>query len=152
MRLAVPFTKDQDDFLREHYNKKPAWWIAEQLGRTKNSVIGRAQRIGCSGSLPRRTDLVVRVPKPDAPKKVRISAAGTDRRRMVKTRFRSLDNMPFVGLAVVDLRTEQCRFIVSEMPYLFCDGDIERGSYCEHHAGVCYRDKNYGKKENKSCE
>ena len=45
-RKSVHFSKEHDRFIIRHSAEKSLAWIAEQLGRTDNSIRGRGRRLG----------------------------------------------------------------------------------------------------------
>ena len=46
------WTDTEDAMLRQSYNSTPVRILAERLGRTRNAIIGRAQRLGLGQSRP----------------------------------------------------------------------------------------------------
>lgn len=133
--------------------------IGERMGRTKNAVIGRSHRIGCS-------------PRP-SPLKGRKSGVFKGAAAIVKAFERQKDRaippkpveklQPLPSAEVIELvrpppvhpprlvaretlpmsRLPHCQYPMwgAKTPpkeRKFCDSPIERGSYCADHARVCY--------------
>jgi len=124
----------------------PASDIADRLGISKNSIIGKAHRLG----LPGRPSPIKRAPDQDmAVRKVRAA-----RRARVVPRLADLvprdEGLPAAS-ASATLDRHQCLWPVGdERPLRFCGAAICRGSYCADHAEMAYlpRKPNWLKSEN----
>jgi GcrA cell cycle regulator len=146
--LPSPWTDDRVERLRSMWDAgAPASTIADTLGGglTKSSVLGKARRL----------DLPARPTGFSEPEDVRTAKraarANGDRRlsQVLRTpRERRPDgSLPgleivespqapgFLGIPLLDLERNMCRFPRGDGPFLFCGQPTERGSYCGH----CYR-------------
>lgn len=130
--------------------------IAEQIpGTTRNSVLGKVHRL----NLPVRTNLQARTPRPPwdpnrdtrrkakkAPKperepiakKVRAAPRVFAFRAQIPIRKKAAPP-EFLGLDLLDLKPNACRYPHGEGPYFFCGQPKEpTSSYCSYHAGLCF--------------
>lgn len=130
--------------------------IAEQIpGTTRNSVLGKAHRL----NLPVRANLterrprppwdpnrdprrkVEKVPKPEreaAAKKVRAAPRVFAFRAQIPIRKKAVAP-EFLGLELIELERNACRYPHGEGPYFFCGQPSEpTSSYCSYHAGICF--------------
>lgn len=113
--------------------------IADQLGVTRNTIIGKAWRIGLAlpvgKSGPRRPDGYVPI--------TRKRGTGISFRAKFRRPPTIIPYMPepdSINLAFEDLRNRHCRFpVTDEAPFFFCGNDKHPGSsYCAHHHRVCH--------------
>lgn len=129
--LREPWTDELDNQIRELWGKKFSKEIGVHIGRTKNSVCGRARRLG----LPHVKDME----RPTKPKAKRVRRARL-REKLPEwpappTRVEPL-NIPFF-----ELGPSHCRFIVDGHGYraLYCGNPTPEGSsYCSWCSSVVY--------------
>lgn len=139
-----PYTEEQDAFLRENWGKMPARQIGQAIGnRTKNSVIGRAGRLG----LPK----IQNPATPRQRKEKPVLAKHVKHRVVAKVTLEPLPSLvkekPMRKQAGPRTLTyyspdERCQYPTGESPNIrmLCDDPREDGSpYCERHGAVCYR-------------
>lgn len=159
-RVCIEWTEQEEQFLRENYRRLPAKNLADALGRTRNSVIGRASRIGLSLA---RSEAFrearaarfaeKRMPKivPDQPTSANdylsqnllaVSSKRVDktpRQNPVYTQAIKQDikaePLNGVGVSLWDARPNQCRWIIGEPKDMtFCGHEQRKGSsYCQSH-------------------
>ena len=58
--------------------------------------------------------------------------------------------VPVSGVSIMDLQRSSCRYPLPrtpKQPQFFCGETIERGSYCETHAFLCYLSDDDGSEE-----
>ena len=109
--------------------------IAAELGITRNAVMGvvhRFRRKGLVGYKP-ETKTVNTTPRP-RPK----ATLKPKEKPLVYTEGK----VTFAELQ----QSRQCHYVVNDghaSSYLFCGKPQERGSYCEHHASICYMPSKY---------
>lgn len=111
------WTTDDDDLLRKCVSEgMTAQKISELLGRTRNSVIGRAHRL----------DITFKSIKPPAEKKPR-----------KKKKKPIYDNDKSLAVSLLNLRHDQCRW---PLDTTFCEEVREPGmSYCKTHYKLSFR-------------
>lgn len=145
---STSWTKEQDDFLREQYRAISAEAIAQRIGKTRNAVIGRANRIGLSKSYGE----VFGRGAPHSPykKKPRKSQGGHNATgpelfyrkpravKVVKMAEADISPLNGVGVKMWELESRHCRWVVGEPKDLtFCGHNKHNGSsYCENHSAL----------------
>ncbi len=101
--------------------------VAEDLGRSVDSVRIKRNKMGCSPPLrPRNRSNIRGVRQPPM--------------RIVEP-----DICPDNAKPLIDLKRGNCRYPYGEAPpYLFCGKRVERekSSFCDHHRDICYRPAN----------
>lgn len=139
-RIAMEWTASEDSFLREMWGRESCANIGKRLGRSKNSVIARADRNG----LRRLQDGFAKGIKK---KKWKIKRRFTPsinierERRVLCSMKKALSTGD--GVAIYDLDRTMCRWVMDEKDDLglavYCGHKVEEGkSFCPVHAGVVY--------------
>lgn len=116
----MEWTEKELIYLRANYHLYSSEELAKALGRTKNSVIGKASRMGISG---------------------------VDKHRQVVTRNEPIDPTPIkyqkrpdrTLFKLEDLKPNQCHYPYGVDDKEFCGLKREHGAYCEEHYKRCYR-------------
>ena len=110
--------------------------IAAEFGVTKNTIIGKARRLGVELQyvIPRRPGSVVVTRARNNPFR------GSSNKSQPLPVFEPDPDSR--NLTVLQLKGNDCRFPTSEdHPMLFCGSPKAAGSsYCPHHHGVCHVD------------
>lgn len=140
-----PFTREEDDILRESYRVKTVRELAKILNRSRNSIIGRASRLGVNRSkseaalereVKRRHDtasikdhLVV---KRSNSSHFRKSSVRLSPQELPEETVTPLNG---VGVKIWDLEPGHCRWVMGETKELtFCGHQKKFGShYCNQH-------------------
>lgn len=144
---ARPWTPDEDERLALALEAcMTAAQAAKYVGqRSRNSVIGRAQRLGLQLKNPISRNLVSKKPKATV-KNPRGAKAGTVPHSSIPPRK---DHAAIAGrtAAVMACENGKCRFPVGDPmgepeTFGFCMEPVERGSYCAAHAAACYSGTN----------
>jgi hypothetical protein len=106
--------------------------IAAEFGVTRNSIIGKARRLGVDLQFTRSK----------APRKQPSRGTGISfRAKFVRPQKAALPDAPEpLNIPFENLRKNHCRYAVTDdAPYFFCGAPKTEGSsYCEHHHGVCH--------------
>jgi hypothetical protein len=137
--IATPFQWDDEKIAHAIFQKQcglSASQIAESLGTTKGSVLGKFRRMGLSKPLVRRyEDVSNKVPP--AQKKGKAYVA---RKREVLAQNGN-PHLPPGSVPLLDLRADNCRWPVTERPpHLFCGRPKWGGSpYCACHTAKAWR-------------
>lgn len=150
------WTKEEDDFLRENWMTKSASEIGLLLNKTRNSIIGRANRIGLVknisstkkalkihlgrvGRTEMKNDEVLRqkLIKKKAERLTRPKDRIYQRRISGMCEAKSPETLmdePFIGIHLMDIKHGQCRFMKESETLMFCGHSaVEGSSYCSHH-------------------
>lgn len=156
---STSWTEQEERFLRENYRTHPARVLAEVLGRTRNSVIGRANRLGLSSergdalrSAYKARFMERKMPKivPDEPTNdsdylsrnlIAITAhrGFEDKRKKPVYTYKDKEDpvvsLNGVGVSLWDISSSQCRWVVGDPKNItFCGHGKEAGSsYCLAH-------------------
>jgi GcrA cell cycle regulator len=143
---ATGWNSSRIEFLTEKWAQGfSATWIGDELGVTRNAVLGKIHRLGKSKA---RAVRVKPMRGPDkAPREKK--AADMDRRltqtidkaRRVPPTIIEEAEPPaeFLGLALMDLGDNNCRFPRGESPNItFCGQPIRAGSYCVACSRIAY--------------
>jgi GcrA cell cycle regulator len=126
--------------------------IGKELKTSRSSILGRIFRLRQAGyiisSRPSSISKRELKPKPEKSptlKKVRLLRIISDRPRIKpgpkpkpKTEKKIIPSDP---KTIFELREWHCRYVISPdgaEEALFCGSPKERGSYCAHHAALCY--------------
>ncbi len=137
LRYGVAFTPEQDAILTALWGgTKCAAEIGEDLGRTKNAIIGRARRLGLE-----RLSRAPKLQRERVRKPPRIDGEHKERKAPVKV-FVS-PPVPVVPLNILfgDLQHHHCREVVGQDAWesLSCGHQrTENSSYCRWHHAVNY--------------
>lgn len=111
-------------------------------GATRNSIIGKAYRLG----LPDRSPLTRVAPRPKPETAARVSAPRPPRFSAVAhaalvTRLAPLRFADGAVATVLTIRDGMCKFPIGDPKagdFAYCGRDACRGSYCDDHARVSY--------------
>lgn len=116
--------------------------IAICLGTTKGTIMGKIHRMKKAGIDTGRPQ-PPRNPKQPKEEKQKRVLAKPKASRTIRVYFPpkpQIKTKPY--LTIYELNMSSCRFIVNEAEkdgiHLFCGKKISRGSYCNHHAEICY--------------
>lgn len=146
--VSTNWTKEQDDFLKEQYRAISAAVIAERLGKTRNAVIGRANRLGL-GRAYREVFGQTATHSPYRHKSRKgqggHNATGGElfyrkpkATRVVKMEEADIKPLNGVGVKMWELEPAHCRWVIGEPKDLtFCGNNKHTGtSYCEGHFAI----------------
>lgn len=102
--------------------------ISEQVGMTRNAIIGfvsrqRAKGVELRSARRGRDTMPIKIPK-----------------KIISMMEAKLPPSQRRRLQIHELTNKSCRFIVSKVdsPVLYCGDTIEQHSYCKFHISVCY--------------
>lgn len=122
-------TEEKRQRIAELWNQNwPSSKIAEEVGLTRNAVIGAVHRLRQRGDII-KSAAEKRQYKPRAKKVLAIR--------------KNIRKPPDLGkpVTLMKLTNQSCRFIVSEEgaeETLYCNKQIDRSSYCADHYKICY--------------
>jgi hypothetical protein len=156
---SIKWTDEETDFLRKNYRSVAAKSLADSLGKSRNAIIGRANRIGLS--LPyadayqdiRLRKMEKKLPKivPDHPTSAdeymsrnllaipKQRSVHLQRRKSPIIQDAVVDDVvkPLngVGVSLWDAKSSHCRWIIGDPKAMtFCGHEIQKGtSYCPTH-------------------
>lgn len=125
--------------------------IGDQIGVTKNAVIGKARRLGLSThitTVEKRQKAKseraghVRIKRAHQPRAVRAKAAPPSL-RVVSAKPKPVELAPIISrnVGIVELTERMCRWVEGDPthPAVFCGADCEAGrSYCAGHHRIVY--------------
>jgi hypothetical protein len=122
-------TEEKRQRIAELWNQNmPSSKIAEEVGVTRNAVIGAIYRLRQRGEII-KTASEKRQYKPRAKKPLAIRKSFHKPSELGKP------------VELMKLTSQSCRFIVSEEGAehtLYCNNQIDRASYCTEHYKICY--------------
>lgn len=142
---STSWSQEDDDYVRDNYREKSAAKIAEALGRTKNSIIGRARRLGLGkpygevfGPGAKDSRKSTEGEGVDNSREPNILNRKPAARRVVKVSAPEIIPLNGVGVKIWDLEPRHCRWVIGEPKDLtFCGHDHSAGSaYCDGHKGL----------------
>ncbi len=135
------WTDERCNTLRSQWAEQlPVRLIADNMGASKNQIIGKARRL----NLPVHPDSFTHpdyVRRADKPRRPRIrTTPGSTKIAILKTRPVPQDAPTSLDITFADLQERHCRFVTTQdTPFLFCGGTKEGGSsYCAFHRGLCH--------------
>ena len=139
------WTKEKCDFLKDNWGKSTARELAEQMGPgfTRNSIIGKASRLGLSAKIKTRTATSnENFENSLAHKKVKLKRG--------RNRFKSLiiekDFEPENPKQLEELTDNDCKYPIghpNEKNFYFCGRSaLKDFSYCKLHLLYSYQSKN----------
>ncbi len=115
--ITEPWTKEDVATLRRLVKKGLSRGeIAKKMGRTRNAVCGSVNRY-----IARRK-----------------GGKGRDGKQIFAVAPAEIPRPDTEGGYLLDLSHDQCRYPL-ERQWMFCGEPTEHGSYCAHHAALCYR-------------
>lgn len=149
--VAGGWTQEQSDALENHVKAgmsyaQAAAAINAAFGTsfTRNSAIGRANRIGLSGIPRERKPRAPRAPKQHKPR-LRLMATNHGGLRVMMTSESTLEELRCVevvprNVSLLDLKSGECRYPSEDAPFTFCGHPIKPGSsYCVPHHHLCWQ-------------
>ena len=109
--------------------------VGQQIGMTKNAVIGKCRRMGVElqdGKAGRpRTQVKQDRPRNHRPKRSSVSLPAD---HVPQARLEPVTKLPFRAITLVELKENDCRYPHGNGPFFFCGQQkMEEGSYCEFH-------------------
>ncbi len=117
--------------------------IAEFLGTTRSSILGRLYRLREKG-----VDTGKKLSAAPKPQSVQTPAHKKKRRLVIKripahptSAAPKKTQQAFIGITITQLTNRSCRYILNDgesEDYLYCGQVRSRGAYCNHHAKMCY--------------
>lgn len=111
---------------------------AEFPGKTRNAIIGVVNRLGLSGQRKPRPKAEPK-PKPEPRVRVRVVAPAPPRVEGPSIEPPDSGAPPPLNIHFMLLGLHHCRFPIGEKPFAYCGHPITSGSYCSHHAAICYQ-------------
>lgn len=153
---STKWTEEETDFLRKNYRTHSAQIVADTLGKTRNAIIGKANRIGLTLSYDEvfrnphgEIMMAQRVPKEPTSADDHLSrnllAIAKQRSVHLQRRKSPITNeevakdvvepLNGVGISLWDAKSSHCRWVLGEpKAMMFCGHDIQKGtSYCPTH-------------------
>ena len=133
-----PWTQEEYNVLRKMAAEaKTTTIIAEVLGRTRNSVIGKAKRLGVRllGKANHGNS------KHPWKKQTKCISERNQVRRILKTKefVKPVKKERSKGISIFDIREGQCRWINGEGRYgLMCGQIANSGSWCKEHNAIVF--------------
>ena len=124
--------------------------VAEQIGISRNAVMGHLFRMRQSGiQMRQKENTVTKRPKITPPPPKRVIGVQKMPRKMPAPRKPTLEEISPPPLApngdpvpMIKLSRYSCRYVVNQgevKSFLFCNAKVKDGSsYCPHHHAICY--------------
>ena len=140
------WTDERVEFLKENWGKHTARELAEKMGAgfTRNSIIGKASRLGLSAKIKTRSATPNKNFDIDAEEK------NSNFKKNRRTKFKSLiiekDFEPENPKQLEELTDNDCKYPIghpNEKEFYFCGRtSLKDFSYCKLHLLYCYQSKN----------
>jgi hypothetical protein len=146
----LQWSSEQDGLLRQWRNEGLSFGLIVRkftaLGhpRSKGSIVGRANRLNIPGALQPSKHLPRHKPRFRSivlASGAAVSALLRRRTRSAVVRTTNTDTAAdaFLGIALIDLDQNHCRYPEGDDPILFCGQQAVPGSpYCATHTKLCY--------------
>lgn len=133
------WTQKQDEVLISLYGKVSSREVSEKTGRSRNAVIGRAQRLGLK--FPKKEPKPKPQPKPRKIRVVKSKPIPKPQRKVEVTMTEKTQN----PIHLIDLKDNQCRQVIGDPRNgMFCGCVVRNGSsYCNNHHRINYVKSNY---------
>lgn len=148
----VPWTEEEDKIIHEEWGKLTAKELGKILNRTRNAVIGRANRLKLRKGvatgprkkpyhkekpIDRRTTIFTQVTIVPRPPKVRTAMPKTDIPYVPSPDKMYRDGK---GVHITALQNYHCRAIDDPKSLMFCGKDVKGGSsFCPHHHSIFFK-------------
>ena len=137
------WTDEQVETLRALWGNTYAVDIGEKIGRPKNAVIGKANRLGL--------EQLRNTPHRDQPIKIRVPKPTTKRVTIPTFRFKPVKNIPLVAplnIGFMELTPTTCRNMSEGEGYqgLYCGNFAPDGKFCGQCSRVLYIPENERRK------
>lgn len=137
MEVKNFWSKEDDEKLRELWPIKTSYQLMDIFGRSRNSIVARANRLGMKKGVTKKE-------RRNRPKPVknsnRIVFAKDPAYSFKKVRMPpmkpsdEIKNEPFIGVHLLDIKRDQCRYMHDSQSLMFCGHKVANGSsYCESH-------------------
>jgi len=135
--------------LRMWEKNKTAKQIGDELGVTKNTVIGRVTRARMAGVQLKRASLIRRGVRERTPPVVK-------NRRIIREFKLRCEPLPILeiitpeqhkrSISILQLKSKSCRYILNDDPShaIYCGAPKEKNSYCCKHYLLCYHEPSAG--------
>lgn len=129
------WTADEDQQIRDLWMDNTAGKLAVVFKRSRSAVIARAHRLGLKKAKVTQVFAVKKIKKPKRVKlpKDNLFKVGGEKR---PPRPPSEEPMkePFIGVHLLEIKSNQCRFMDDPSTMLFCGHEVQEGSsYCANH-------------------
>jgi len=131
-----PWNPRTDAILTKNWNDGlPSKDIGKLIGVTKNSVIGRARRIG----LPKRQS-PIKFTEESVAKKAANSKAFYENREIARRQIGEIVAIAWGRTVKASrYRADGCQYITNPSPpYVYCGKDVDHSVYCGFHASLCF--------------
>jgi hypothetical protein len=132
-----PWPPEHLEFLLEHWDHRPASWIAKKLGISRSAVCGKIQRLGLVGKQEHQWSEAKFRPAA-IEKRVRDRTMEIEKARQERLAMRAAasEQPPpeFLCIEFMDLKPRHCRWPSEAYPTTYCgQRRTDCSSYCEHH-------------------
>lgn len=146
-----PYTPEEDEIVLKNYRSLGARAVGALLNRSKNSVIGRAHRLGIGMSKKEMDELNRIRSKASSRKKIKsvnhlaIKRKGGIAEQKIGIRLKpqpmpeeTVTPLNGVGVKIWELESRHCRWVMGDsLEMTFCGHDRKAGaSYCSDHFDV----------------
>lgn len=135
--IYPPWTPEEDAKLRELWLEKSSYQLAVVFGKSRMAVIGRAHRLGMKKGMAKRDRSNARKLNQSTLKTIFVkdTTYGISRVKVAPTKpDENIIKEPFLGVHLLDVKSNQCRYMHESSSMMFCGHTTQRGSsYCQNH-------------------
>lgn len=135
--VGVPWSPEDDVKLREMWPAYSSYQLAIVFGRSRMSVISRANRLGMKKGISKRdrsngrklgqSTLKTIFVKDTTYQISRVKVAPTKPNKEIMAE-------PFLGVHIADIKNNQCRYMHESNTLTFCGHEVQKhSSYCPNH-------------------
>ena len=135
--VGVPWSAEDDAKLKEMWPEYSSYQLAIVFGRSRMSVISRANRLGMKKGVSKRDRSNARKLGQSTLKTIFVkdTTYQVSRVKVAPTKpNKEIMAEPFLGVHIADIKNNQCRYMHEASTLMFCGHEVQgKSSYCPNH-------------------